>query len=204
MSNKKSDKTTDKATSKSDRRSRRSQQLLFRALLELILEKGYENVSITEITARADVARGTFYLHFKDKDELLLSSFDQLAETILEHVKHFSKHDLISGVPHPGIAIFEHVHQNPTLFRVILNGKGGTLMLQRLRLYVAHTTHQALENMNIIPAIPTDIVADFVAGAMLSVLGGWLEDGMRHSPQEMATMFYKLIRPSILSALSLA
>lgn len=198
-----SNKTPETTISKSDRRSRRSQQLLFRALLELILEKGYENVFITDITARADVARGTFYLHFKDKDELLLSSFDQLSETILEHVKHFSKHDLLSGAPHPGIAIFEHVHRDPTLFRVILNGKGGTLMLQRFRMYVAQTARQALDNMNIIPAIPTDVVADFVAGAMLSVLSGWLENDMRYSPEEMATMFYKMIRPSILSALSL-
>ncbi|MCA9840297.1 MAG: TetR/AcrR family transcriptional regulator [Trueperaceae bacterium] len=191
------------SSSKQDRRSKRSKQLLFDALMELILEKGYETITVTDITERADVARGTFYLHYKDKDELLLSSFDKVADGILENVKRFSKQDLLAGVPHPALSLFEYVYQDPTLFRVILNGQGGALMLQRFRIYASETAQQSLKNMNILPAVPPHIVADFVAGAMLSVLGSWLESGMKTPPQEMARLFYRLIRPSILSALAL-
>ncbi len=58
------------AEKKGDRRTRRSQKLLFDALMELILEKDYESITVSEISARADVARATFYLHFDDKDAL--------------------------------------------------------------------------------------------------------------------------------------
>jgi AcrR family transcriptional regulator len=58
-----------------DRRRVRTRQMLRNALLELIDEKGYESVTVQEITDRADLGRATFYLHFKDKDELLVATF---------------------------------------------------------------------------------------------------------------------------------
>ncbi len=188
---------------KGDRRTRRSQKLLFDALMELILEKDYESITVSEISARADVARATFYLHFDDKDALLLSSLDALVENIVEEVKQFSKQDLLKGTPHPALAVFEYVRRNPSLFRVTLNGQGGGLMLQRLRHYAAQTAHQAIETLGVKPTIPPAFIADFIAGAMLSVLTGWLEAGMKTPSSEMAGMFYRLVRPSILGVLSL-
>ncbi len=188
---------------KPDKRVRRSQKLLFDALMELILEKPYESVTVSEIVERADVARATFYLHYDDKDALLLSSLDTLMETIVEKVKGFSKQDLLSGAPHPALVVFEYVERNPALFRVVLSGQGGSLMLQRLRYYAGQTAHQALETLGVTPKVPPALIADFIAGAMLSVLTGWLEDDMRTPKDEMARMFYQLVRPGILSALSL-
>ena len=61
--------------SKTDRRIQRTRQSLRTALLELIKEKGYDAISIEEITERANVGRATFYLHYKDKEDLLLEDF---------------------------------------------------------------------------------------------------------------------------------
>ena len=188
---------------KQDRRARRSQKLLFDALLALIAEKDYESITVSEIAERADVARATFYLHFDDKNALLLSSLDTLVESILEEVKGFSERDLLGDTPHPALVIFDYVERNPALFRVILKGQGGSLVLQRLRVYAAQTAHQVLGNLELTPSIPPNIIADFVAGALLSVVTGWLEDDMRTPQGEMARMFYGLVRPGILSALSL-
>ncbi len=188
---------------KPDRRTRRSQKRLFEALMELILEKPYESVTVSEIAERADVARATFYLHYDDKDALLLSSLDALVETIIEEVKGFSQRDLVSGVPHPALIVFEVVQRDPALFRVILKGQGSNLLLKRLRHYAAQTAHQATQSMGVVPSVPPTFIADFMAGAMLSVITGWLEDDMKTPPGEMAQMFYSLVRPSILGALSL-
>lgn len=170
--------------------------------MALILEKSYESITVTEITVRADVARATFYLHFDGKDALLLSSFDSLVEDVVEEVKHISKQDLLGGVPHPALVVFEHVQRNPDLFRVILSGQGGGLMLQRLRHYAARTAHQALDTLGVVPRVPPNVIADFVAGAMFSVMTGWLEDDMRTPPAEMARLFYDLVRPGIVRALA--
>ncbi len=171
--------------------------------MELIREKPYESVTVSEIAERADVARATFYLHFEDKDALLLSSLDALVETIIQELKRFSQRDLLSGAPHPALVVFEVVQRDPDLFRVILKGQGGNLMLGRLRHYGSQAAHQAIQTMGVTPSAPPAVIADFMAGAMLSVITGWLEDDMTTPPDEMARLFYSLVRPSILGVLAL-
>lgn len=187
---------------KLDRRVRRSQDRLFGALLKLIHEKRYEDITVSEIAERADVARGTFYLHYSDKDALLLSSLDRLVEDISEQVKQFSQRDLIDGTMHPALVIFQYVGNDPVLFRTVLGGQGGSLLLERLRHYAAHNAYQALESMGRQTSFPLDVLADFLAGAMLSVLSGWLDEERRRTPEEMAQLFYSLVRPSVMSALA--
>src|SRR3954469_23951916 len=65
-----------------DRRVRRTRRLLREALLALVLEKGYEAVTVQDVLDRADVGRATFYAHFRDKDDLLISGADELRESL--------------------------------------------------------------------------------------------------------------------------
>jgi AcrR family transcriptional regulator len=66
------------AEKKMDRRIQRTRQLLQDALLALILEKGFEAVTVQDVIDRANVGRSTFYAHFQDKEDLLLSGFEHL------------------------------------------------------------------------------------------------------------------------------
>ena len=77
-------------SNKTDRRIQRTRQALRTALLELTKEKAYDSISIEEITERADVGRATFYLHYKDKEDLLLEQFSEMAN---------EKVQLISEIP---------------------------------------------------------------------------------------------------------
>src|SRR5215471_19459582 len=61
-----------------DRRVQRTRRLLHKALMSCILEKKYESITVQEILDRADVGRSTFYTHFRDKDELLVSGFGEV------------------------------------------------------------------------------------------------------------------------------
>lgn len=63
---------------KVDRRVQRTQRQLREALLALMFERGWDAVTVGDICARADLGRSTFYLHFADKESLLLSGFDSL------------------------------------------------------------------------------------------------------------------------------
>src|SRR5215467_15595598 len=72
-----------------DRRVRRSRRLPQDALLELILEKGYDKVTVQDILDRADVGRATFYAHFRDKDDLLVSGSEELREVLRAQMTAF-------------------------------------------------------------------------------------------------------------------
>src|SRR5262245_40478418 len=69
-----------------DRRVQRTPQVLQEALVALILEKGYEAVTIQHVIDRANVGRSTFYAHFHDKEELLLSEFERLWSQLEQHL----------------------------------------------------------------------------------------------------------------------
>ena len=64
---------------KQDRRVNRTRRLLRESLMKLVAEKGYDSVTIEDITETAELGRTTFYLHYRDKEELLLESIDAIA-----------------------------------------------------------------------------------------------------------------------------
>lgn len=65
-----------------DRRVQRTRRQLREALITLILERGWDAVSVRDVCEKADVGRSTFYVHFADKENLLLSGFDDLHATM--------------------------------------------------------------------------------------------------------------------------
>src|SRR5215207_10196482 len=70
--------------SPTDRRVRRTQELLRGALMALIMEKGYDRITVQDILDEADVGRSTFYAHYRDKEDLLLSGFDDIRTALAE------------------------------------------------------------------------------------------------------------------------
>ena len=76
---------------KMDRRVQRTRKLLRDALMNLIMEDGYDAISIQDITEKANLGRATFYLHFKDKDELLLDVMEQFIDDFMEQVPQISE-----------------------------------------------------------------------------------------------------------------
>src|SRR5262249_39919028 len=74
------------AIRKIDRRIQRTHELLRNALMQLIEERGYETITIQDITDRANVSRTTFYLHFRDKDDLLFTTMEELYDNLVEQI----------------------------------------------------------------------------------------------------------------------
>lgn len=71
-----------------DRRVQRTRQLLNRALMALIVEKGYESITVQDIIYRAKVGRSTFYAHYQDKDDLLLSGMEEVVHSLVQDVEN--------------------------------------------------------------------------------------------------------------------
>lgn len=78
-----------------DRRSDKTKKLLENALIKLIIEKGFDRISIKDLTEEADINRGTFYIHYKDKYDLL----ELKEEEVLKEFKEiFVIYSIYSGV----------------------------------------------------------------------------------------------------------
>ncbi len=154
---------------KLDRRISRTRRGLQEALFSLILEKGFDSVTIEDITNRADLGRTTFYLHYRDKEDLLMQTVRDQVEDLVSQLSHyplekrFEDRDLsgVDGVT-PLVALaFNHVAQNAVFYRVLLRGEGTYSALQRLRQILAQAILEliqhftGLENQKSEPNRPT-------------------------------------------------
>jgi AcrR family transcriptional regulator len=184
-----------------DRRIRRTRRALKEALLGLILEEGFTAVTVEEITDRADVGRTTFYLHYRDKEELLLESISELAEGLVEEISQVPMVDPVSGQPAVSRAVevtFRHASENPDLYRVILQS-GFRHGAGRLREIMNAAVHQIIEGVarneqrSLKPQVPMPVLSNYLVGSWIGVMTWWLEDDMPYSPAEMAGMFEKVI-----------
>lgn len=179
-------------TKKTDRRVQRTVALLRDALMALIQEKGYDAITVQDIADRANVARTTFYLHFKDKDELLFEGMRAIYDDLIERemrstdAQSFSLFDLASP------ADFEHVAEHADFYRVMLSERGSMAFTIRVLDYLASVCQEGvaepLEKSGKAARIPTDAIAYIIAGAQIGIMRWWLQNNMQHTPEEMGVM----------------
>ncbi len=184
---------------KLDRRIRRTQQLLGDALVSLILEKGYDAVTIKDITDRADVAYVTFYRHYKDKDQLLMQRLQESLGELTEHIEAAARQAQKEfSTENEGLLIFKHVQQHSTLYGTLLSSQGGHQGSSRVRKRTQDLIVLSfLKNCSPLHdkdyVIPAEVAAHHIAASLLSLIEWWLEHDMPYSLERMAQIYSKLI-----------
>ncbi len=191
-----------------DRRISRTRRQLREALMALILEKGYDAVTVEDITARADVGRTTFYLHYRDKEHLFLESITQIADELAAQMvalfpQSLSEDQMGDHAMRPILLVFRHAAENADLYRAMMRGEGGLIATNRLR---ELTAGYALQFMRLFlkgaqTALPLEVVASYFAASLLGTVTWWLEAGMPYPPDEMAVMFRRLAMRGVWEAL---
>jgi AcrR family transcriptional regulator len=103
-----------------DRRVRRAKQRLNDALESLIIEKGYDKITVQDLIDRADVGRSTFYAHYETKDDLLVS-WTELAEDM---ELHMAQEQTDAGSIMPSLALFRHLAEYHDLYKAMIGSRG--------------------------------------------------------------------------------
>jgi len=185
-----------------DRRITRTRRMLHAALVELILEKGFNSLTVNEIVKRADISRSTFYLHYQTKEELLLDSVDQVINDLAEQVaelpiKGYEKtgvNDVASAIKTPLEIVFEEAAKSARLYQVVLRSEW--ISTNKLRDMIAEVVKVFLSKRigarDIKTVVPIDAFGQYFAGALLGILTWWLDNDMPYPPEEMAKKFQKL------------
>jgi AcrR family transcriptional regulator len=193
---------------KTDRRVNRTRNQLRTALLDLILEKGYDAVTVEDITARADLGRTTFYLHYKDKEDLLMESINQMVDDLVARIEQIplSAWKLQAALPAgdqepatPFLLAFRHAADNADLYRVILRGSGNPQTVERLRKIIIEAVDRFIEvkaarehvRLEARMSVPVEFFSNYLAGSFLGIATWWLENGMPYTPEEMTSMFQR-------------
>jgi len=182
---------------KIDRRIVRTRRELQTALMELILEKGYDAITVEEITERADVGRATFYLHFHDKGELLLKSVDDIADELKSQIGIKDDQDFNNRKPARVIlAVFRHAAEHAALYQIILNGGAAIHVINRYQEIVSEMAVNFFERKKALtgqsPQISSEMLASYFAVSLIGLVVWWLKREMPESPEEIANTFMLL------------
>jgi AcrR family transcriptional regulator len=181
----------------SDRRVLRTRRMLREALIALITERGWDNVSVQDVCERADVGRSTFYTHFADREELLLGGFDDLRK-MLRAPKGRSKDGTLPFVR----GLIEHVHGHSQLFRAIIGKRAGHSIEKRFRQTVMGLVREELIESGL-GGRALDVTSHYVAGALVELLTWWVDTRNALGADEIEELFRKLTAPVLAASRSI-
>jgi AcrR family transcriptional regulator len=178
-----------------ERRKRRTHKALKQAALDLVLEKGYDSVTIQEIVDRADYGRGTFYLHFDDKESLV---WEIIMDGLAEANQQGHQRSMEGKYP-PGylgyLITFEHADQNQDLYRLMMGSQGSSLLSHRVAQVLAGQIEESIRTglYQPHPGLPPEIAAQAIVGALVRLVFWWLETSNQFTPKQMADMLWQII-----------
>ncbi len=153
-----------------DRRIQKTKRLLSEALISLILQKGYEAVTIQDIIDKANIGRSTFYTHYENKDQLLLDGHNNLGVVFFD-----------DNEPLNFLNYFTHVSENTQLAKAMFGKKSGSIFLNHLKSHIAQKIKGAYKSgfaKTKHDKVMLKYISDAAASAIISFTVSWLEDNM--------------------------
>ena len=187
---------SDTATRPLDRRVRRTRELLRSALLGLMQEKSYEAITIADILDRADVGRSTFYAHFRDKDDLMLSGYDDIRAALAAE-----RADPAADLLQPVLAVFGHVAAHRDVARQATRFDGtlpaaitGELRELTEALLREHLRQHAGPDVD---PLAVEAATQFLTGALVSLLVWWTSHDLPYSAAELDRTYRRLATQGI-------
>jgi AcrR family transcriptional regulator len=184
-----------------DRRVARTKAMLQKAHISLILEKGYEAITVEDICEAANVGRSTFYAHYASKDDLRRSGLEHLRKLLVDRQK-----DALAKPGHTrdrslgfSLAMFEHARDHLDLYRALVGGRGGTIALGTIRRILSDLVRNELAAKSA-DAVPRELVVQYVVGAFMAVMTWWLDGGAKLPPQRIDAMFRRLAVDGIMTS----
>ena len=176
-------------TAKQDPRVTRTQRALAEALIQLSLERGYDDITIRDITERAAVGYATFFRHYADKDALLRV----VLEVVLDEILDLTNPPNNARDPHEvAIRLFRFVGGREAICRVLVGGPGAVMLKARM---IERGTQAAMQHPEepVAPGLPLEIAAHHLVSGSIELLRWWLEHGKPYPPEQMADIYLRLI-----------
>jgi AcrR family transcriptional regulator len=184
-----------------DRRVQKTRSLLHQALGSLILEKSYETITLKEILDRANVGRSTFYMHFRDKDELLVSSIQGMLRAG-QPARPPSSARRDERVLWFSLRLLEHIHHHQNMSEVRMGARGRAIIHDHLRSVlaemIADEVDKCLDSCRSKPShVSPTLLAHFIASTFVLVLDWWVDTRSALRPNEINAAFQALVLPTL-------
>jgi AcrR family transcriptional regulator len=171
-------------------RVRRTQKLLREALIELIEERGFEALTVGEITSRAMVSRAAFYRNYQDKYDLVEQIFNEAIQALLNSVADLET----VHSPQIWVRFLEHIGEYDRLYHALLGRKGSPWFVLKMRASLVGLIKEfgqiplrtPTASAHMYPASDGELIPDLIATMMVEAITWWLEKGKPYHADELA------------------
>ncbi|ABF42664.1 transcriptional regulator, TetR family [Candidatus Koribacter versatilis Ellin345] len=186
-------KASSKSVKATDARIRRTHERLGLALIELILDNPIDTVTVQDVLDRAGVGRSTFYLHYRDKDDLLwtqLEQFFEIMSNLLDSKKEVSRRVL------PVREMLEHVGIENKIYRALADSGRLHDFFDLAQQYFARSIEKRLSGYRKLLNISGDELtarANALAGSYLALMRWWIDSKGKLPPQAVDDLFHGMV-----------
>ena len=178
---------------KEDQRVRRTRDRLGDALVELLVQKPFDDITVQDVLEGAGVSRSTFYTHYRDKNDLFLSDAEEFFDGMATALSRFGdKSERVAPVQE----LFAHVGEARPFYNALVESGRMHDVIQLGQGHFARGIEQRLNEIpraRTIPPNRRNAMAHGWAGSLFSLLAWWVQHGMTISPEKMDKLFHRLV-----------
>jgi AcrR family transcriptional regulator len=186
-------KTKNKAAEahlKIDRRILRTRDTLGDALVALMHEKNFDEITVQDVLDRARVGRSTFYVHYRDKNDLFLSDVEDFLEGCSTALK---RQDASSRRLLPVQEFFTHIREVREFYAALVRSGKVNDVWALARGFFARSIEERLQMAGVkLEPARRSAQAHALAGSFFSLLDWWIDKGMKANPKEMDDLFHRM------------
>lgn len=169
---------------KKDLRVIKTKAHLQEALLQLLKEKALDKITISELCKRANVNRGTFYLHYQDIPELFGEYFEELTADLRKayYEPYVLTDNKIENLLPDMVRIFHHVEKYKDFYKVVFDRK--TPLMYYYQLFDTIRTYLN-ESISVDLGEDLDYMLSFQANAIIGFIIQWVQSDFDRTPNEL-------------------
>ena len=179
-----------------DRRVQRTRRRLHAALVELILERGWDQVAVQDVCDRAGIGRSTFYAHYADKEDLLIGGLDDVCDDLRAEAA-------AARGPHRPFqflgGLLAHASASRRWFRAVIGKRSGLAVQRKFRAVLVELVEDELAPLALREP-DRALAARFIAGALFELFAWWVEAGTKLTAARLEGELRRLIDPVLRTA----
>ncbi|MGG1679291.1 TetR/AcrR family transcriptional regulator [Neobacillus sp. NRS-1170] len=180
-----------------DPRILRTRQLIKEALIDLLQEMELNKITVNRIAERATINRVTFYLHYRDIQDMLEKMAQEMAEDI-EDIMRSSTNKESTGETDSLMleSLLEHIAENAKFYKVVLGTRRTPIFTERLLKILTEAITKRTESSSFRDAagIQRDVAIWYGSSALIGTIVSWLRNDMPYTPQYLAKQLSMLFR----------
>lgn len=178
-----------------DRRQKKTRLAIFKGFTELLSEKNYNQITVGEIIARADVGRATFYTHFETKDFLLKELCEELFGHVFQSETGDHEHNYIFECNAPDsvfLHLFQHLQKNDNNIMSLLTSANNELFLQYFKVNLVELIkkHLSLFAHRKASELPEAFWLNHIASTFVETVRWWMDNQMQETPEIITRYFF--------------